>query len=184
VAEALNPPAERRDGVEVELRAGNGPDPQRLPHRVREGAGPQQDRVSDALWEREPHLPSEPEPAFAALQPLGLDQDRGHLLDEEGDPLGPLVHGRRQGRVGRPTQQAPEQPARLGGRERLHDQLAEAAGPAQLGAESPDGVRPGDGVAAVGADQQHRRALGHLGQEAHQVQGGLVAPLQVVDEHP
>ena len=116
---------------------------------------------------------------------MGAGGGADELLDEEGVALGALddhvdlvvgEHGRRTRR-----RQAGDQLADLGGVERLEGHPVHALEARPLGDLGAQRVLAVQVVGAVGRDERHRLAERAGEQEAHQVTGRLVGPVEVLD---
>jgi hypothetical protein len=92
------------------------------------------------------------------------------------------VDGAHQRRRGGSAEHLRRQLAGLAGSERRERQLVEAAVAAQLVAKAPQRVIPRQAVAAVRGDHQERQPLDRRGEPGEQLEGGVVGPLEVVED--
>ena len=112
------------------------------------------------------------------------DAERGQLLDEVRDALAASVDqvDHRVARVaGRAAGSAARRPRR--GRGSVRRSVRCPASRPDLGQERPQRMPSGQLVGPVGGDDHHRRVGQRPGQEAQQVPGRLVRPVDVLDDH-
>jgi hypothetical protein len=107
---------------------------------------------------------------------------RGHQrLGEQRAAMPALVHRVDQPRLGNPAQDAGELIAHLGPRQRAKLDPAGAGHPVQAREQQPERI----GLDLIGAERGHDHDRGITragGQEAQQVAGGPVGPVQVLDD--
>ena len=104
------------------------------------------------------------------------------FLDEEWHALGPVVHRERERGRQRLAQKLGGQRGSGVGIERLERQLAQRPAAAQLVAQAAQRMRARDLVGAIGPHHEDRELAQRIGERPEQLQGGVVGPLQIVEE--
>ena len=174
-------PGHGRDQLGVERLADHGRRHDRGPSVVGQAGRPQQHGVAHAVGEGHVLALQQLQPVRAGLEPAAGGQGRAELVDEEGHAVGPVEHGPAQRRPD--LAQGPLQQGGGGlGPQGLDGDLAQPAGAAQLAAQTPDRVVPRQLVAAVGPQDQQGLGVQGAGKGGQQLQGGVVGPLEVVQE--
>ena len=107
----------------------------------------------------------------------------GQLLDEVRNPLAPAEHHVDHRIAGGSVEQLSEQLGHLGPIEVADLDAYGAVQPADLGQEGPQRMAAGQLVGAIAGDDHHRRVGQRPGQEAQQVPGRLVGPVDVLHDH-
>ena len=175
--------AERGHQLEVEARPRHRGGLGGGARRVRQPGRAQEHRVADGLGHRDLAVAGELEAARARGQPPAGLQRAGQLLDEERHALCSVVDRPRQrGRQRRAEDLLGERrrPARRASGSSASSRSARDA--AQLVAQAAQGMRARDLVGAIGAHDEDRQLAQRVGERAEQLQGGVVGPLQVVEE--
>ncbi len=141
----------------------------------------EQHGVADGLGDGDLALPAD-------LQALGAGDERpggaerpGQLLGEERDALGAVVERPRERRGRRVAQDRRREVGGLVGAEGAHGQLRQAPPAAQLVPQPAHRVVARQPVGAVRPQHEGRHVGERLRDARHQFQGGVVAPVQVVE---
>ena len=146
---------------------GHGGDLQRLLRAIGQPLDPDVQRVAQGVG----HV-------HAAARRRG-----GQLGHEVGQTLAAPVHQVDGDSARCPAQQAGQQVGHLGSAETADLQPGHPGQSSHLGQERPQRMASVQLVGAVGGDHQHRGIGQGAGQEAQQVPGRLVGPVQVLDHH-
>jgi hypothetical protein len=174
-------PGDGRHQVGIERLPGDGRRHDRGASIAGQTGRPQQHGVPHAVGQRYVLALQQLQTGRARLEPPARRQRRPELLHEEGDAVGPVEHGAAQ--RGRRHPQGPLQQGGGGlGPERLDRDLPQVARAAQLAAHPPDRVPPGQLVAPERPQDQQWLLVDRTGQRGQQLEGGVVGPLQVVQE--
>jgi hypothetical protein len=148
-----------------QVRAGDGRDPEHGRARRGQPGEPATDHAADGVRHLRPRAAG--------------GQQVTQLPGEERMPAAAAVHLAGPGVVGRVPGDGPHQQVDLGcGQARQLDQLGTRH---QVG--QPGGDLGARLVRPVGAHHQQRARTGRLGEEAQQLHGGGIGPLQVVEDH-
>ena len=147
---------------------------------LRQLDGGEQHRVADGLGDRHLALPAHLEPRGPWTRRPTRQRPR-ELLGEERHALRAVVEGPRERRGRRVAEDGLGEGGGLVGPEGPDRQLGEPPPPAQLVAQAAHRVVARQPVGAVRAEHERRHVRERLRDPRHQLEGGVVAPVQVVE---
>jgi hypothetical protein len=163
-----------------ELLAGNRCRHGRRPRLGRRRGHAKEDRVPDAVRDRQVVALREPESVRALGQASARDERRPQLLNEERKPVGSIENRRRQLGRSRRTQAGGEELCGGVAIEGLDHYLTQPFRPAKLGSHPAERVGPRDVVASIGDDHRNRFPVEGPRQPGQEIKRRMVGPLQVI----
>jgi hypothetical protein len=154
LAQGVLAAGERRHDVQVEARARRRGDLQGRSRGVAQSGRAQQHQITYGVGHGQPVRVVQMPGAAAFTKPPCPGQRRQQLLDEERQPVAPLVQEGGQRRRGRTTKELRREGGRFGGTERLDGELPQLAGAAQLRPQPPQRVVAAQLVGAVRPEEE------------------------------
>lgn len=153
------------------------------PASLRDPIGQQEDRVPDRLRERHVLRRTEIHDLAPVSKSSGGCEGGRELLDEERKALGSLVDGSRQIPSGSLSEDAGHQLRRLRRVEGVEEHLPESVRSPQLCAKPAQRMPPRNLVGSIGDQDEQSLVLERDRQPVEQVEGCLVGPMQIIEEH-
>ena len=174
---------EIRDEREIDRLARDRGHLERPHARRAEPVGAEQHGLANAVRKRHVVTGRELDRVGVLLEASACGERRRKLLDQERHTLGALEDPLHETRPGRSLDDPRDQRRDLIALERREHQLLQPPTAPELGPHATERMRARHVVAAIRREEEQRLALHGRRQRRQQIEGRLVDPLEIVEEH-